>query len=103
MYAVIETGGQQLKVEEGDIVKVQKLPGDASDKIVLDKVLMVRKDDKLLIGQPYLEKAKVQAEVLGQDRDKKVVVYKKKRRTGYEVKRGHRQPFTQIKILQIKA
>jgi large subunit ribosomal protein L21 len=101
MYALIETGGQQLKVKEGDLVKVAKLTGAVGEKVELDKVLMLRTDDGVKIGKPYVAGAKVVGEIIEQGRAKKVVVFRYIRRKGYQKKRGHRQMFTGVKIAQI--
>ncbi|MDP8254132.1 MAG: 50S ribosomal protein L21 [Candidatus Alcyoniella australis] len=103
MYAVLESGGQQLKVAEGDVVKIHKIEAEDSAELVIDKVLMISKDGDLQVGKPYVPNAKVTAEVLGQGRDKKVMVFKKRRRTGFRVMRGHRQPYTEIRIVKIEA
>ena len=100
MYAVIENGGQQHKVSPGDTIKVQKLSGSEKE-IRLDKVLMVSKDDKVQIGAPYVEKAAVTAEILGDERGRKVLVYKQKPRKGYRKLNGHRQSYTVLKIKDI--
>ena len=101
MYAVIETGGQQYKVSEGETLKVEKLDGDVGATVELDKVLFVRTDSEIKVGSPYVPGAKVKCEIVGQERGKKVVVFKFKRRIGYRKKRGHRQHYTRLKIAQI--
>jgi len=98
MFAVIETGGKQYIVKEGDVIKVEKLPTEEGE-IEFDKVLMV--GDK--VGTPYVEGAKVKAEALRVGKAKKVVVFKFKRRKGYAKKQGHRQLFSEVKITQISA
>lgn len=97
MFAIFKTGGKQYKVQNNDIIKVEKLTADK--EVVFDEVLMV--DDK--IGAPTLAGAKVKAEVLEQIRDKKIIVFKKKRRHNYRRKQGHRQYMTVIKIKEIVA
>jgi len=101
MYAVIETGGQQFKIAPGEQLKVDKLDGEVGASVTLDKVLMVRTDDDLKVGDPYLQGAKVTGEILEQGRHKKVIVFKFKRRKGYKRTKGHRQDFTKIKINSI--
>jgi large subunit ribosomal protein L21 len=102
MYAVIETGGKQYKVAEGDIIKVEKLPGEAGSEVVLDQVLLISDDDGLIsIGKPRLENAKVIGEIIVHDRAKKIIVYKYKKRKNSRRKHGHRQAYTKIKISQI--
>lgn len=103
MYAVIETGGTQFTVEEGSLLKIPQIPGSVGDKVTLDKVLLISNGAEPKVGTPYLENATVEAELTAQDKDKKIVVYKHKRRTGYQRTKGHRQPFTELKILKINA
>jgi len=102
MYAIIETGGKQYKVQEGDVIKVEKL-GLTEGNYVFDKVLAVNNGENLVAGAPYIEGAGVSATVLGEGKHKKVVVYKYKAKKGFHKKKGHRQPFTQLKIDSIKA
>ncbi len=101
MYAIIATGGKQYKVSEGDIIKVEKLAGEAGDTVTFDRVIAVS-DGSLKVGKDA-EKASVTATVMKQDRARKVVVYKYKPKTGYHKKNGHRQAYTQVKIEKIKA
>jgi len=99
MYAIIETGGKQFKVAEGDTIKVEKLPKlNKGDSYSFDKVLMVQDGANLRLGSPHLDGASVLAKVIEQGKHKKIVVYKYKPKKGYHKKRGHRQPFTQLKI-----
>ncbi len=100
MYAVIKTGGKQYKVAEGQRVCVEKLPGNAGDKLTLDQVLFIGGDSPK-IGQPLVAGAKVAAEIVDQGRGKKIVVFKFRRRKNYRRKTGHRQPFTELKITGI--
>ena len=102
MFAIIKTGGKQYKVSEGDVIKVEKIEAEAGDKIEFDQVLMVAGDD-VKVGSPVVEGAKVQAEVLDQKKDKKVVIYKFKAKKNYRKKKGHRQPYTLVKIEKIDA
>lgn len=97
MYAIIATGGKQYKVTTGDVVKFEKLPGEVGDKVVFDQVLLVS-EDGITVGNPYIETAAVEGEILEQKKDKKVIVYKYKPKKGYHKKNGHRQPITVIKI-----
>ena len=101
MYAIIATGGKQYKVSEGDIIKVEKLNAEAGDTVTFDKVLVIS-GDSLKVGADAA-KASVSATVMKQGRDRKVIVYKYKPKTGYHKKNGHRQAFTQVKIDKIKA
>ena len=102
MYAIIKTGGKQYKVEEGDIIKVEKLSAKEGEEIVLDQVLMIG-DKTVKIGDPTISGASVKATVMGEGKEKKVIVYRYKPKTGYHKKNGHRQPYTQLKIDQIIA
>ena len=97
MYAVIETGGKQYKVSEGDVVFVEKLDVAEGDAYEFDQVLAVS-DGELTIGAPTVAGAKVKATVLAQTKGKKVIVYKYKRKSGYHKKNGHRQNYTKLKI-----
>lgn len=101
MYAVIKTGGKQYKVAKGDVLDVEKLEGKKGDKLKFDEVLFVSDAKAPKIGNPLVKGATVAAEIDRQTRAKKIIVYKKKRRRGYEVRRGHRQNLTKIKITSI--
>jgi len=101
MYAIIETGGKQYKVSEGDILQVEHLDASIGDSIEIDKILMIGGNDNVTTGTPYIENARIKAEVVSMDRAKKIVVLKKKRRKGYRRKSGHRQVRTGLKIVQI--
>jgi len=103
MYAIIKTGGKQYKVTEGMNLKVEKVEGDVGAKISLGDVLLVGGEGSPNIGAPVVDGAFVSAEVVRQAKDKKVIVYKKKRRKGYEKKYGHRQQYTELKITKINA
>ncbi len=102
MYAVIKTGGRQYKVQAGEHLRVEKLPGNPGDKITLADVLLVG-GDKLQIGQPTVPGAKVEATIVAQDRARKIIVFKFRRRKNYRRKQGHRQPYTELKIDTISA
>lgn len=103
MYAIIETGGKQFRVEEGRTIKVQKLQAEAGSEVVMDKVLLVGEGAGVKVGAPYVEKAQVACEVVEHGRDKKIVVFHKRRRKDSMKKQGHRQDYTAIKIKSIKA
>jgi len=103
MYAIIETGGKQYKVSEGDVIKVEKLDAEAEANFVFDKVIAVSKDSGFTAGAPYVANAKVSATVVANGKAKKVIVYKFKAKKGFHKKRGHRQPFTSLKINKIEA
>jgi large subunit ribosomal protein L21 len=103
MYAVVVTGGKQIKVAEGDIVRVEKIAASLGDTINLDKVCLLAKDDGLVVDPSALASAKVVCEVLGEGRRKKIRVFKKKRRKNYVRTYGHRQDYTELKVRQIQA
>lgn len=100
MYAIIATGGKQYKVSEGDVIRVEKLGVAAGETYEFDQVLAVS-NDKLVVGQPTVEGAKVTATVIGDVKGKKIIVYKYKRKLGYHKKNGHRQNYTEVKIEKI--
>jgi len=102
MYAVIQTGGKQYKVAEGEILKVEKLEGGAGDKLTLDQVLMIKDESGTRIGTPIVKDAQVTVEVIEQGREKKITVYKYKKRKNYRRKQGHRQSYTKIKVEKIE-
>lgn len=101
MYAIIETGGKQYTVQEGDELKVEKLGLEAGEKVVFDNVLLVANDGNITVGKPNVEGAKVEAEVLENGKNKKVIVFKYKAKKGFTKKNGHRQPYTKVKIASI--
>ncbi len=101
MYAVVKTGGKQYKVTKGEVIKVEKLQAEVGSEIDLPEVLMVINGDDITVGTPFIENAVVKAKVLEHGKDKKVIVFKKKRRKGYKKKRGHRQHFTTIEIQDV--
>ena len=101
MFAVLKTGGRQYKVSEGDLVQVNKLDGKVGDEVSLDQVLMVGDGDDLKVGSPLVEGCTVTGVVTRQFRDKKIIVFKFKRRQKYRRKNGHRQSLTELKITKI--
>ena len=101
MYAVIESGGKQHKVVEGEILRLEKLDGAAGDKVNFDKVLMVAEGDKVTLGEPYVKGGNVAAEVVEQGRGDKVTIIKFRRRKHSRTQAGHRQSFTAVKITKI--
>ena len=103
MYAVVATGGKQYRVSVGDLVKIEKVEGDVGHKVVLDQVLLVGGKADLKIGTPLVSGAQVEAQIIRQAKDKKIVIIKKKRRKGYRKKQGHRQLFTELKVTKITA
>lgn len=102
MYAIIETGGKQIKVQEGQEVYIEKLPTEVGGTVSFDKVLFVGGDD-VKVGAPYVEGATVTAKVEKQGRAKKIIVYKMKAKKNYRRKQGHRQPYTKVVIEKINA
>jgi large subunit ribosomal protein L21 len=102
MYAIVEIAGQQFKVEEGKKIFVHRLEAENGKKVEFDQVLLIEDNDKIVIGEPVIKDALVEAKVLEQLRGDKVIVFKKKRKKGYRIKNGHRQYFTQIEIVSIK-
>ena len=103
MYAIIKTGGKQYRVAAGDSLRVEKLEGDVGTSLQLDHVLFVGGDGEPRIGMPLVEGAKVNATITAQGRAKKIIVFKKRRRSGFHKKQGHRQAFTQLEITGITA
>ena len=103
MYAIVRTGGKQYQVAQGDQLRVETLAGAVGETVELEDVLLVADGEDVKIGQPQVEGAKVTATIVEQGKAKKVLVYKKKRRKGYEVKNGHRQQYTALRIEGISA
>ena len=101
MQAIIETGGKQYKVAEGDTLFIEKLPVEAGEAVTFDKVLAVIDGDNLTVGTPVVEGAKVDASVVKNGKGKKVIVFKYKPKKGYRRKQGHRQPYTKVTIGKI--
>jgi large subunit ribosomal protein L21 len=101
MYAVVEIAGQQFRVNPSEKLYVPKLEGDVDSVVKFDKVLLLSNDKEIKVGNPIIKGSTVEAKVLGHVKDDKVIVFKKKRRKGYRVKRGHRQQYTQIEITSI--
>ena len=102
MYAIIETGGKQYKVEQGDIVFIEKLGVEEGETVTFDKVLAIGGEDAKF-GAPYIDGATVTASVVKNGKDKKIIVYKYKPKKGYHKKQGHRQPYTKVEITAINA
>ena len=103
MYAVVQTGGKQYRVEEGNTVLIEKLETEAGKEVVLEQVLMIGDGEKVTIGRPLVAGAKVIADVVQQTRGPKLIVFKKRTKKGYKKTQGHRQNLTEIKIKSIKA
>ncbi|ADU27183.1 50S ribosomal protein L21 [Ethanoligenens harbinense] len=102
MYAVIETGGKQYKVAEGDTVFVEKLGLDEGAEVTFEKVAALGKDDGLVVGAPYVDGAKVSAKVIKNGKEKKILVFKFKAKKNYRRRKGHRQPYTKVQIEKIE-
>lgn len=98
MYAIVETGGKQYRVQEGDLLKVESLGLEEGASVVFDKVLLVGKDDTVVVGAPYVKGATVTASVTGNGREPKILVFKFKSKKNYRRMRGHRQNYSEIRI-----
>jgi large subunit ribosomal protein L21 len=103
MYAVVNSGGKQYKVREGEILRVEKLQGEVGGPVTFERILMLADGEDITIGQPVLKSVAVRGHIVEQGKAKKVLVFKYKRRKGYRRKRGHRQDFTAIRIDTIEA
>lgn len=103
MYAIIQTGGKQYRVAEGDVVLVEKLEAAEGDVVEFDRVLTVVKDGAVRVGKPVLEDVKVTGKVMAQGKGKKILVFKYKAKSNYRKRQGHRQPFTKVVIEKINA
>jgi large subunit ribosomal protein L21 len=101
MFAIIRTGGKQYRVQEGDVLSVERLPAGTGKTTLFDQVLLIADDKETLIGTPLVEKAAVRAAVIQDFKGEKIIVFKKKRRKQYRRTRGHRQELTRVKILNI--
>jgi large subunit ribosomal protein L21 len=100
-YAVIRTGGKQYRVAPGDLMRLERLDGDVGATIEFGEVLLTSTGDGVRVGRPLLEGVRVRAQVLGQGRSRKVLVFKKKRRKNYRRRRGHRQSITTVRVTEI--
>jgi large subunit ribosomal protein L21 len=103
MYAVVATGGKQYKVQEGEVLRVEKLTGEVGSEVAFDEVLLLSDGEKLQVGKPVVEGAQVKGHIVDQGRSKKIIVFKYKRRKRYRRKNGHRQPYTAVQIDAIQA
>lgn len=103
MYAVIQTGGKQYRVQQGDVIFIEKLDRLAGDTVTFDEVLLVTKDGQSTIGAPTVAGAKVEGKVLSQVKGQKIVVYKYKAKKNERKKQGHRQPYTKVEITSVNA
>lgn len=103
MYAIIQTGGKQYRVSEGDVVSIEKLTAAEGEEVVFDEVLTVVADGDVKIGKPVVEGAKVTAKVVEHGKGKKILVFKYKAKSNYRKRQGHRQPYTKVEIAKIEA
>ena len=101
MYAVIETGGKQYRVTEGDVINVEKLDAEAGKTVTIKEVLVVEKEGEIVVGAPYVTGASVKAEVLENGKGPKVIIYKYKAKKDSKKKQGHRQPYTELQIKSV--
>ena len=103
MYAIVESGGKQHKMSVGEIYHLERLDGKVGDRVELKRGLMVHSDQNLTVGKPFLPNVSVVAEIVGQGRGEKVLIFKKKRRKNYQRTKGHRQFETRVKIQEIRS
>ena len=103
MYAIIETGGKHYKVQDGDVIFIEKINAENDSKFVFDKVVAVGADDGIKVGAPYVDGATVEANVVKTGKAKKIIVYKMKPKKNYRRKQGHRQPYTKVQITAINS
>ena len=103
MYAVFITGGKQYKVQEGDVIFVEKLEVDGAEEVIFDEVLLVNDDNGSVVGVPFVDGAKIHAKVLKNGKGKKIRVFKYKAKKNYRKRYGHRQPYTKLEIAKISA
>ena len=101
MYAIVEVGSQQFKVKKDDVIMTPKIAGEVGTTVDLDRVMLITDDNGVKVGNPIIEGAQIKASIVNFERGKKVIVFKKKRRKGYKVKKGHRQDYTRLKIEDI--
>ena len=102
MYAIVDSGGKQYKVQEGEILRVEKLTGEVGDSVSFDRILMFSDGENVNVGTPLLEDVAVNGHIVEQGKAKKIIVFKYKRRKRYRRKRGHRQQFTAVRVDSIK-
>ncbi len=102
MYAIVHTGGKQYKIHKGDILRVEKIPGEVGSPVAFDKVLMFSDGQNVTIGRPVIDNVAVKGHIVRQGKAKKVIVFKYKKRKRYRRKLGHRQQYTEIKIDRIE-
>lgn len=102
MYAIVETGGKQYRVSQGDVLRVEKLAAGEGEVVELDKVLLISDDNGVKVGNPYIDGAKVTVKVQGHGRGRKVIVFKYRPKKNYRRKHGHRQPYTEVVVENIQ-
>lgn len=102
MYAIIQTGGKQYRVSEGDVLSIEKLTAAEGEEVVFDQVLTVVSDNDVKVGKPIVEGAKVTAKVVEHGKGKKILVFKYKAKSNYRKRQGHRQPYTKVEISKIE-
>jgi large subunit ribosomal protein L21 len=102
MYAIIQTGGKQYRVSEGDVLSIEKLTAAEGEEVVFDQVLTVVSDGDIKIGKPVVEGAKVTAKVVEHGKGEKILVFKYKAKSNYRKRQGHRQPYTKVEISKIE-
>lgn len=98
MYSIVEIGGKQYTVKEGDVITIEKLDKKVNDEVEFDNVILIKDDKDILTGNPYIKDAKVKAKVIDNQKDKKLIVFKFKRKKNYKRLKGHKQPYTMVKI-----
>lgn len=103
MYAIIKTGGKQYRVQEGDVIYVERLDGGAEEQVEFNEILAVSDEGKMTVGTPVVEGAKVIGKVVEQGKGKKIIIFKYKPKKDYRKKQGHRQPYTKVMIEKIEA
>ena len=101
MYVIVETGGKQYQLKQGEVVRIEHVEGEPGSQVVIDSVLAAKTDEGMKVGRPKLEGARVVGTIVRQGRGPKIRIYKFKRRKGYRRSKGHRQEFTEIRIDQI--
>ena len=102
MYAIVNTGGKQYKIKEGDVLRIEKIAGDIGNDVNFDQVLMVSDGENITVGTPTVENVGVKAHIVDQGKAKKIIVFKYKRRKRYRRKQGHRQQYTAVQIDKIE-
>ncbi|HAY22994.1 MAG TPA: 50S ribosomal protein L21 [Desulfobacterales bacterium] len=102
MYAIVQTGGKQYRVQPGDVLRVERLAGEVGDDITLDQVLLVAAEDEFQVGRPLIDGALIRGQILRQGRARKILVFKKKRRKDYRRLQGHRQQYTALQVKEIR-